>query len=33
MFESLSERLEGAFKNLRGHGQITEGKVKDSNLH
>lgn len=30
MFESLSERLEGAFKNLRGHGQITEGNVKDA---
>src|SRR5690349_14930429 len=30
MFESLSERLEGAFKNLRGHGQITETNVKDA---
>ncbi len=29
MFESLSERLEGAFKNLRGQGQLTEGNVKD----
>jgi signal recognition particle subunit SRP54 len=29
MFESLSERLEGAFKNLRGHGQITETNIKD----
>lgn len=29
MFESLSERLEGAFKNLRGHGQITEANIKD----
>ena len=29
MFESLSERLEGAFKNLRGHSQITESNVKD----
>ena len=29
MFESLSERLEGAFKNLRGQGQITESNVKD----
>lgn len=30
MFESLSERLEGAFKNLRGQGQITEANVKDA---
>ncbi len=30
MFESLSERLDGAFKNLRGHGQITETNVKDA---
>lgn len=29
MFESLSERLEGAFKNLRGQGQITESNIKD----
>lgn len=29
MFESLSDRLEGAFKNLRGHGEITESNIKD----
>jgi signal recognition particle subunit SRP54 len=30
MFESLSERLEGVFKNLRGQGRITEANVKDA---
>ncbi|MBX7244986.1 MAG: signal recognition particle protein [Candidatus Sumerlaeaceae bacterium] len=30
MFESLSERLEGVFKNLRGQGQITESNIKDA---
>jgi signal recognition particle subunit SRP54 len=30
MFESLNERLETAFKNLRGHGQITEANIKDA---
>jgi len=29
MFENLSDRLEGVFKNLRGQGQITEGNIKD----
>jgi len=27
MFESLQERLEGAFKNLKGEGKITELNV------
>ncbi|MDD4278318.1 MAG: signal recognition particle protein [Candidatus Sumerlaeales bacterium] len=30
MFESLSERLEGAFKRLRGQGQITESNVREA---
>ncbi len=30
MFESLSERLEGAFQRLRGQGTITESNVKDA---
>ncbi len=30
MFDSLSERLEGVFKNLRGQGKITEANVKDA---
>ena len=30
MFESLTERLEGAFQKLRGHGQITESNVRDA---
>ncbi len=30
MFESLSDRLEGVFKNLRGQGKITEANVKES---
>jgi signal recognition particle subunit SRP54 len=29
MFENLSDRLEGAFKNLRGQGQISESNIKD----
>ncbi|HRP17281.1 MAG TPA: signal recognition particle receptor subunit alpha, partial [Ginsengibacter sp.] len=33
MFESLSEKLDSAFKNLKGHGRITElniaGTVKE----
>jgi signal recognition particle subunit SRP54 len=30
MFESLSDRLEGAFQKLRGHGQISETNVKEA---
>ncbi len=30
MFESLSQRLERAFKNLRGQGKLTEKNMKDS---
>ena len=30
MFDSLSDKLEGVFKNLRGQGKITEGNVKDA---
>ena len=30
MFESLSEKLEKAFKNLRGQGKLTEKNIKDS---
>ncbi len=30
MFESLSQKLEAAFKTLRGHGKITEQNVTDS---
>jgi signal recognition particle subunit SRP54 len=30
MFDNLSDRLEGVFKNLRGHGEITEANVKDA---
>ncbi|MCX7019503.1 MAG: signal recognition particle protein [Candidatus Sumerlaeota bacterium] len=30
MFESLTERLEGVFKNLTGQGKITESNVKDA---
>jgi signal recognition particle subunit SRP54 len=30
MFENLTEKLEGVFKNLRGHGQITEANVKQA---
>jgi signal recognition particle subunit SRP54 len=29
MFESLTKRLEGAFKNLRGQGHLTEKNMKD----
>ncbi|MGI8905257.1 MAG: signal recognition particle protein [Candidatus Sumerlaeaceae bacterium] len=29
MFENLSDRLEGVFKNLRGQGQINESNIKD----
>ncbi|MDH4317786.1 MAG: signal recognition particle protein [Desulfobulbaceae bacterium] len=30
MFENLSDRLEGAFKKLRGHGKLTEDNIKES---
>ena len=30
MFDSLSDKLEGVFKNLRGQGKITESNVKDA---
>jgi len=29
MFENLTERLEGAFKKLRGHGKLTEENIKE----
>ena len=30
MFENLSEKLEGAFKNLKGEGQLTEINIAQS---
>ena len=30
MFDSLSEKLQGAFKNLRGLGKISEDNIGDS---
>jgi signal recognition particle subunit SRP54 len=30
MFETLSDRLEGVFKKLRGHGRITEGNIEEA---
>lgn len=30
MFESLSKKLEGVFKNIRGQGKLTEKNMKDS---
>ncbi len=30
MFDTLSERLEGVFKKLRGHGRITERNIDDA---
>lgn len=30
MFDTLSDRLEGVFKKLRGHGRITEGNIDDA---
>ncbi|HDS16922.1 MAG TPA: signal recognition particle protein [Proteobacteria bacterium] len=30
MFESLSDKLDGTFKKLRGQGRLTEGNVKDA---
>jgi signal recognition particle subunit SRP54 len=30
MFENLTDRLEGVFKKLRGHGKLTEENIKDA---
>ncbi len=30
MFEALSDRLEGVFKNLRGHGKLTEDNIREA---
>ncbi len=30
MFENLTERLEGAFKKLRGHGKLTEENIQEA---
>ena len=30
MFETLSDRLEGVFKKLRGQGRITEGNIEEA---
>jgi len=30
MFDSLSEKLEGVFKQIRGHGKLTEDNVRES---
>jgi len=30
MFENLTERLEGAFKKLRGHGKLTEDNIQEA---
>jgi len=30
MFDNLSERLEGVFKKLRGHGKLTEANIEES---
>jgi signal recognition particle subunit SRP54 len=30
LFENLTDRLQASFQKLRGHGQITEGNVKDT---
>ncbi len=30
MFENLSDRLDGVFKKLRGHGKLTEANIKDA---
>jgi len=30
MFDSLSERLESVFKNLRGHGKLTESNIQEA---
>ncbi|MBW1668892.1 MAG: signal recognition particle receptor subunit alpha, partial [Deltaproteobacteria bacterium] len=30
MFESLTEKLTGIFKKLRGHGRLTEKNIQES---
>ncbi len=30
MFENLTDRLEGVFKKLRGHGMLTEENIKEA---
>ena len=30
MFESLTEKLNRTFKNLRGHGRLTEKNIQDA---
>jgi signal recognition particle subunit SRP54 len=30
MFENLSDRLEGVFKKLRGHGKLTEENIGEA---
>src|SRR5438445_13611769 len=30
MFDSLSDRLEGVFKKLRGHGRITDSNIDEA---
>ncbi|NIP42368.1 MAG: signal recognition particle protein [candidate division Zixibacteria bacterium] len=30
MFDELTDKLEGVFKKLRGHGKLTEGNIKDA---
>ena len=30
MFENLTDRLEGVFKKLRGHGKLTEENIQDA---
>ncbi|MFW5906254.1 MAG: signal recognition particle receptor subunit alpha, partial [Desulfobia sp.] len=30
MFDSLSERLNNVFKDLRGHGRLTEKNIRDA---
>ena len=32
-FESLTDRLAGVFKKLRGHGKLTEADIKLSLIH
>ncbi|MCW5207256.1 signal recognition particle receptor subunit alpha, partial [Desulfobulbus sp. US2] len=30
MFENLTDRLEGVFKKLRGHGRLTEENIEEA---
>ncbi len=30
MFDTLSDRLEGVFRKLKGHGRITERNIEDA---